>query len=165
MEGLVTEAIFDQADGSYSFISHDVVNFPPGDYQLEITGTSGSLSESFIVNLKFVNPCNSEIELQLRPMPFNDETYVLYLQSPEWAWTPDELVFYDHNVNCGSFSFEFFNSLDMGSPLESELFLDDRSNEPDNIFKVLYSENVALKGSYPIRYRAWLTDYSDNEIV
>ena len=67
------------------------------------------------------------------------------------------------DVNCGPITVEFFNH--DTTALEPALFLDDQSADPFNIFRVIYAEDVLLKGSYPIRYRVYHTNYPDNVVV
>ena len=54
-----TIGAFDQALGRFTFNSVNIVSFVPGPYTLEITGTSGSKSESFTVELLLVDPCDT----------------------------------------------------------------------------------------------------------
>ena len=56
-DGLGTVATFSPTDGSYSFASKDIVNYPPGTYTMQITGTSGLKQQSFTVDLILINPC------------------------------------------------------------------------------------------------------------
>ena len=57
-------------------MSFDTVNYPPGTYQMEITGTSGLKSEKFTIDLVLVDPCFT-VDLGIQLLPFNDEVYVL----------------------------------------------------------------------------------------
>ena len=52
-----TNGIFDDVTGEYTFMSNDIVNYPPGTYTMEITGTSGAKFDKFTVDLTLVNPC------------------------------------------------------------------------------------------------------------
>ena len=66
-----TDGFFDISNGSYSFISIDTVNYPPGNYQMEITGTSGLKSEAFTIDLVLVDPCFT-VDLGMQPLLFID---------------------------------------------------------------------------------------------
>jgi len=67
-------------------------------------------------------------------------------------------------VDCGPISVEFFRPGSVETTLNPELFQDDRATDPANILKVLYTEKVALKGSYPIKYRVFHTNYPLNTV-
>ena len=79
-------------------------------------------------------------------------------------WEAVNLINPDTTVDCGHISVEFFNDDATMTALDPLLFEDDQTGDPNNIFRVLYSEDVAKKGSYPIRYRVFLTNYSSNEV-
>ena len=48
---------FDDKDGSFTFSSIDMANFPPDTYQMQVTGTSGLKTVSFVIDLVLVDPC------------------------------------------------------------------------------------------------------------
>lgn len=71
----------------------------------------------------------------------------------------------DTLVDCGLITVEFYND-DVGmTALNAEIFVDDQSASPNNAFRVLYSENVALKGSYKFKYRVYHANYPANVAV
>ena len=106
----------------------------PGPYTLEITGTSGSKSESFTVELLLLDPCFT-VDLQLELSPFIDSTYALYEAAMEQAWIAENLISSLTQVNCGAITVEFFN--DDTSAINNALFQDDRSTDPNNFFRTL----------------------------
>ena len=95
-----TVGAFDPAIGQFTFNSIDMVNFEPGKYTLEVTGTSGSKVESFTVDLVLVDPCYT-VDLQLQPNPFIDAIYVLYEPGMLQAWQAENLISPLTQVDCG----------------------------------------------------------------
>lgn len=157
-----TDGFFDPVTGEYFFMSYDTANYKPGTYTMEVTGTSGLKSESFTVELVLVDPCFT-VDLGLLPNPFADQRYVLRDPAIELPWrAADDLINPATKVDCGPITVEFFNF--DGSALDSAIFLDDQTNDPDNFFRVLYSEDVSKKGSYPIRYRVYHENYPLNVV-
>lgn len=131
---------------------------------MEITGTSGAKSDKFMVDLVLIDPCFTvDLGIQTTPHPFSDTIYVLRDNPIEMQWKAIDLISPATSVDCGPISVEFFNDISM-SALDPELFVDDQTLAPANIFRVLYSEDVAKKGSYPFRYRVYHTNYSLNVI-
>ena len=158
-----TNGIFDDVTGEYTFMSNDIVNYPPGTYTMEITGTSGAKFDKFTVDLTLVNPCFT-VDLRYQPNPFSDHVYVLRDPMIELDWQAVDLINPDTTVDCGHISVEFFND-DAGlTALDPDLFIDDQKGDPDNIFRIIYAEDISKKGSYPIRYRVFPTDYSSNVV-
>ena len=49
----------DQATGQFSLTTNDRTSYPPGDYEIEITGTVSGFtnSASHTFNLKMIDPC------------------------------------------------------------------------------------------------------------
>ena len=73
----LTQGIFDTISGNYEFYSADMVNYKPGEYVFEITGTIGTKSASATFVMTLVDPCfTTQIDI-LEPDPFEDLTYVL----------------------------------------------------------------------------------------
>ena len=67
-------------------------------------------------------------------------------------------------VDCGAYGLEFLNSDQ--APLDTSIFLDDRSETPINKFTVLKDTNGDLKvGVYSIVYRVYLVDYEEVEAI
>ena len=71
------EATFDSQIGDYQFQTTDMVEYPPGTYSLLITGTVGSRSDSFIMTVKFVDPCPSTLLTLITSPIIDDYTYTL----------------------------------------------------------------------------------------
>ena len=71
-----TEGTFDPVTGNYQFSSIDKQNFPEGLYELEITGTIGSLSDSFTLEIELVDPCPTA-SLTMKDSPILDLEYVI----------------------------------------------------------------------------------------
>ena len=66
--------------------------------------------------------------------------------------------------DCGPLQIEFFNAEDR-SPLDTELFFDDRSQEPGNAFKVTRAEDGNFRfGDYQILYRIFYEQYPEVEV-
>ena len=65
------------------------------------------------------------------------------------------------NVDCGDISVEFFNDDASKSALDTDLFLDNRNVVPHQ-FTVIQTSDLAKIGTYPIKFRAYFTDYSAN---
>ena len=80
-------------------------------------------------------------------------------------WDIDNLITKATLVDCGLLTVEFFND-DAGlTSLDTEIFLDDRANAGAFSLASLYSENVAKKGLYPIKYRVYHTIYTMNVVT
>ena len=156
-----TSSFFDPSTGDFRFMSTNIVDFEPGTYKMEITGTSGAKQQSFVVDLVMIDPCFS-VDLDVQANPFSDRIYVLRDPEIPLPWRAIDLIKPKTEVDCGPIAVEFFNDDATQSVPRSDLFLDDRSLEPDNAFKVIYAEDVALKGSYPIRYRVFHERYPLN---
>ena len=62
--------------GTYEFISTDMANYPAGTYELTITGTVGTQSDSFVLTIELVDPCPTAV-ITLLDSPIADDTYVL----------------------------------------------------------------------------------------
>ena len=63
-------------------------------------------------------------------------------------------------MNCGSIYVEFFDN--SGAPPDGINFVDDRTNDPINNFRTLYSDDTNKRGSYPFRYKVYHTSYPLN---
>ena len=134
-DGFGTEGTFDSQTGRYSFVSTDIVTYPPGTYSMQVTGTSGLKVESFTVDIVLVNPCFT-VDLDIQPSPFEDREYVLQDPEIEYVWNTADLVSPKTAVDCGPLSVEFFESADPLTNPRSDIFKDDRTNDPANSFKV-----------------------------
>ena len=160
-DGFGTEGIFDSLTGRYSFVSTDIVMYPPGTYTMQITGTSGLKVDTVSIEIVLVNPCLT-VDLDIQPNPFGNREYFLKTPEIEYSWKAADLVSPKTAFDCGPLSVEFFQSADPLANLRKDLFFDDRTNDPENSFKVLYNEDESFKGSYPIHYRVFLTNYPVN---
>ena len=110
------------------------------------------------MDLIFINPCFT-VDLGLQPSPFSDHTYVLRDPEFQMPWQAENLISPKTTVDCGPITVQFFKPGSVETTLNPELFQDDRTTNPANILKVLYTEKVALKGSYPIKYRIFHSNY------
>ena len=128
-DGFGTESVFDSQTGRYSFVSTDIVRFPPGTYTMQITGTSGLKVDSVSVDIVLVDPCFT-VDLDIQPNSFEDREYVLRDPEMAYAWEAADLVSHKTKVDCGPLSVEFFESSDPSTNPRSDIFLDDRSNDP-----------------------------------
>ena len=72
-----TQGVFDPISGNYEFFTEDMVNFKPGEYTFEITGTVGSQSTSATFVMTLVDPCLTTKLSIIEPDPFEDLTYTL----------------------------------------------------------------------------------------
>ena len=106
MDG-TTVGSFDTNSGDYYFQSTDIVNFIPGTYTFEITGTVGSKSDSATWSMTLEDPCPDAIFF-LKQNPFTNDTY--YLRDPqiEKLWVLDDLVEVFTQVDCGTISTQFY---------------------------------------------------------
>lgn len=103
---------------------------------MQISGSSGAKTLSFVVYIELVDPCLT-VDLDLLPNPLVDVTYVLYDPAMEQSWKIEDLLApLQTQVDCGPISVEFFNSGDL-SPLDSVLFVDDQTSAPSNFFRTL----------------------------
>ena len=66
-----TISTFDTASGNYSFISLDMINFPPGDYIFEITGRVGAKTATATFTMTIVDPCLTTALTINKPKSFN----------------------------------------------------------------------------------------------
>lgn len=80
----------------------------------------------------------------------------------EQPWQPADLISPLTTVDCGPITVEFFNDDAGRTALDPVLFEDNRATSPNNVFKVLYSEDASKKGSHPLRYRVYHTNYPLN---
>ena len=156
-----TSAQFTQSTGRYTFSSIDTANYPPGMYTLTITATSGAKSEPFAVQLELIDPCFT-VDLGQKPSPFNDATYVLRDPPAQQVWQVSQLIDPQTQVDCGPVTVEFFNADASKTPIDSTLFVDDRSGDPVLSFNTLESQDTSKRGAYPIGYKVFHAGYPDN---
>ena len=77
-----------------------------------------------------------------------------------------KVVTQSSEADCGVIQLEFFNDDETHSPLDESIFLDDRTQSPNNEFTVLKASDTELKpGTYSILYKVYLVDYRDIEVV
>ena len=151
---------FDAITGFYQFMSIDMDSFPAGTYELIITGTVGTQSDSFTLPIEFVDPC-STAEITLLASPLIDDSYTLRDNAQVQSWNYSDLFTIATQVDCGPISVDFYNEGDK-STLDSDLFGDVRDAAGSNTFTVLYTEDVQKAAVYPISYRTYHTQYPDN---
>ena len=137
-------------------------NFPEGLYELEITGSVGSLSDSFKLEIELVDPCPTA-QITLSESPLLDTDILIGDQVHETEWSYQDLFTIDTQVDCGSISVDFFNEEDYSSPIDADLFNDFRDSDSNsyNIFSVS-ADDVAKVGVYPISYRVYYQNYPEN---
>ena len=71
-----TSGIFSAVTGNYEFQSTDMANYPAQTYELLITGTVGTKSDSFTLTVVLVDPCPTAT-ITLNTTPISDYNYVL----------------------------------------------------------------------------------------
>jgi len=119
-----TKGTFDSMTGDFAFESIDMANFPPGIYQLEITGTVGTKTDKIVVDIELKDPCPTAA-ISLLPSPISDDTYVLRDPAQSQNWLYNQIFTIDTLVDCGPVSVDFYNAAD-SSPLDATLFDDIR---------------------------------------
>ena len=67
-------------------------------------------------------------------------------------------------MDCGPLTVNFFNDDVAKSALDASIFADIRETGAYK-FRNLYTEDTTKKGSYPIKFSAYYTNYSSNEIT
>ena len=130
-----TAGTFNSITGGYTFRSIDNINFPPGSYTFQITGTSGlkKIMKTWVLTL--FSPCSVPGAFTLKTNPFTDKTYILRGPQIDILWSIGDLVSVQTLDNCGSFTVTFFND-GLQTDLDSALFKD-YQNVSGNIFSVL----------------------------
>lgn len=106
-----SDASFDQVSGAYKFQTADKVKYPPGSYQLKITGSLVDKSDAIVIELFLIDPCPT-IEMALTQSPFVDTSYVLRDAAVEQSWTGIGLVTTNIPAECGPVSLKFYSSDD-----------------------------------------------------
>ena len=119
--------------GTYEFISTDMANYPAGTYELTITGTVGTQSDSFVLTIELVDPCPTAL-ITLLDSPIADDTYVLRDAVKPQSWNYADIFTIATDVDCGSITVEFFNEDAGETALNPSLFNDART---PNIFSIL----------------------------
>ena len=137
-------------------------NFPEGLYELEISGTVGSLTDSFTLEIELVDPCPTA-QITLSESPLFDTDFVIGDLVHETEWSYQDLFTIDTQVDCGDISVDFFNEEDYQSPIDVEIFDDFRDSDSNavNIFSVSVAD-AAKVGVYPISYRVYYQNYAEN---
>ena len=72
-----THGIFDPITGSYQFYSTDMVNYKPGEYTFEITGTVGTKSATAFFTMTLADPCPTTKLTITKPNSLRDQIYTL----------------------------------------------------------------------------------------
>ena len=103
-----SQGIFDPATGNYEFYSIDRINYKPGVYTFEITGTVGTKSATvqFVLTLK--DPCQDTLLTVNVPDPFSDQTYVLRDPQINQIWNINNLTSRNTLLDCGPLTVSFF---------------------------------------------------------
>ena len=65
-------------------------------------------------------------------------------------------------VDCGPVSVDFFNESAGLTPLDSSMFLDDRTAPGSFNLAVISTADLLKTGVYPIRYAAYYSNYPTN---
>jgi hypothetical protein len=91
---------FDTANGMYSFTSNDMVTFPPGAYNFEITVTIGSSSEVVSFQMMLSDPCPAAT-LTIVNNPFAQMSYTLRDQAAMRPFDRTLVGTSSTTVNCG----------------------------------------------------------------
>ena len=74
-------------------------------------------------------------------------------------WNIDNLISKETLVDCGPISVEFFND-DVGdTALDTDLFVDDRTNNGSYNLASIITDDISKKGIYPIKYRVYHSNY------
>ena len=157
-----TKGTFDSITGNFVFESIDMANFPPGIYQLEITGTVGTKTDKIVVDIELKDPCPNAA-ISLLPSPISDDTYVLRDLAQPQTWLYNQIFTIDTLVDCGPVSVDFYNAAD-SSLLDVTLFDDTRGATAlvNNQFSVLQTQDVTKAGLYLISYKAYHKNYAAN---
>ena len=80
-------------------------------------------------------------------------------------WNLDNLLSKETLVDCGPISVEFFNDDGSETNLDTDLFLDDRTNIDSYNLASIITDVVAKKGIYPIKYRVYHSNYIKNIVT
>ena len=80
-------------------------------------------------------------------------------------WNINNLISKETLVDCGPISVEFFNDDLSNSALDTDLFLDDRTNNGSYNLASIITDNVSKKGMYPIKYRVYHSNYIANIVT
>ena len=85
-----------------------------------------SATATFVMTL--VDPCPTTQLTINQPDPFEDQTYILRATQIDQLWNIDNLISKVTLVDCGGLTVEFFNEDSGTTDLDTEIFLDERSN-------------------------------------
>ena len=102
--------------------------YPPGHYTIKLRGKAGfeePLSAEVDLTLILTNPCETSILQTNLADPFQDVSYTVGFNAIEYAFSVDELVRLNTQVDCGPIGVGFVN-LD-GSKPNNKLFMFDES--------------------------------------
>lgn len=84
--GRVTSGTFSTTDGTHTFSSTDIVNFPVGVYEFQIQATVGVTTSAITYQLTIKDPCPiSKLSIN-SPDPFVDQSYSLRDQAILIPW-------------------------------------------------------------------------------
>ena len=125
----------------------------------------GDLSTSATFTVTLVDPCPTTLLTINNPVPFVTGECVLRDNQIERVWDIDALVSRATLVDCGPLTVEFFDE-NTGATPAAAVFDDIRTTPNAFSYASKNIQDVALKGDYPIKYRAYHTNYAaDNNIV
>jgi len=158
-----TQGVFSVITGNYEFYSTDMAKYPPGDYTFEITATLGSISKKITFVMTLVDPCPTTT-LTINS-PFVPKLYTLRDPQIDQSWNINSIVSKATAVDCGPLAVDFFNDDATESSLDTSIFADIRVNTGDFKFINLYTEDTSKKGTYPIKFRAYYTEYISNVVT
>ena len=80
-------------------------------------------------------------------------------------WNINNLISKDTLVDCGPISVEFFNDDVSNTALDTDLFLDDRTNTGSYNLASIIIDDISKKGMYPIKYRVYHSNYQSNIVT
>ena len=89
--------------------------------------------------------------------------YFLRDSGSSQTFTTSSMLTSSTPANCGPITVEFYNDNLSKSALDAELFNVDASVQPQSL-SVLETQDLGKVGSYPIKYRAYHTNYPDNRV-
>ena len=101
---------YNSETGSFSFTTSDKATYPPGLYEITITGTVGDTSDSTTFTFEIIDPCpTANLSLDTLPFPANTD-YTLRDAQKNLLWSETSLLLKDTLVSCGTPTFVILNS-------------------------------------------------------
>ena len=124
-----TVATFSSANGDYTFNSYDIVNYPAGDYVIEVTATVGPNSDSTTFTLQLSDPCPGLAPV-IQPSPFVDAVSVLGDVEASQSYDVSTMAAPAGLIDCGPFDVRFYLDDGLKTSLDPGLF-EQRAGAPD----------------------------------